>query len=73
MKQPGYIVGLTDEEMGLAQKRFGTFFPLSIEVYVNMAGDTALLVWSERWQGGSFEAHLVKGVWVLSERDSWVT
>ncbi|WP_395846494.1 hypothetical protein [Cystobacter fuscus] len=49
------------------------FFTLNLDVYVNLAGDRALLVWNERWRGGSFLARRDKGRWVLESRGNWVT
>jgi hypothetical protein len=66
-------VALSEEELERAQLRFGVFFPLNIEVYQNIAGDQALLVWDEGWRGGSFLARREEGRWVLKMRGSWVT
>ncbi|WP_095985855.1 hypothetical protein [Cystobacter fuscus] len=70
---PGTTVTFSDAELQRARERFGMFFPLDIEIHVNLAGDRALLVWNERWRGGSFLARRDKGRWVLESRGSWVT
>ncbi|OJH39623.1 hypothetical protein [Cystobacter ferrugineus] len=73
VRAPATTVTFSGEELEGAQKRFGGFTSLSLDVYVNLAGDQALLVWNQHWRGGSFLARREKGRWVLEERESWVT
>ncbi|EPX63692.1 hypothetical protein D187_006101 [Cystobacter fuscus DSM 2262] len=70
---PATTVTFSEAELQRARERFGMFFPLDIEIHVNLAGDRALLVWNERWRGGSFLARRDKGRWVLESRGNWVT
>jgi hypothetical protein len=66
-------LALGDAELEAAGKRFGAFSPMSIEVFVNQAGDQALLEFSEGWRGGTYLARRVEGRWVLESRGFWVT
>lgn len=64
---------LTTEELSAAQKHFGRFYPLRVELQLNTKGDQAVIEWDEHWRGGSYEARLKDGQWVFESRGEWIT
>jgi hypothetical protein len=67
------IAVLTPAEMELARRKFGTFFPMDLEVIKSRDGRRAHVIWDASWTGGSFEATLVEGRWQLKVVRSWIT
>jgi len=73
VRMPSRTLVLTPEERSKAQERFGSFFPMSVEILLNARGDQAFIEWNEHWRGGSYLARKKDGQWVLESRGGWIT
>jgi hypothetical protein len=69
---PVRIIVLTHEELVLARKRFGTFYPMRLDVFFSKTHDEALIEWNEGWRGGTYRARWNKG-WELKPLSTWIT
>ena len=70
---PQRLIVLTPQEVEAANKRFGVFYPMSVKVIVNRAGDRAYIEYDEGWRGGAYSAEKVNGEWKLTVVSSWIT
>jgi hypothetical protein len=66
------LIILTPEEVDLARKRFGAFYPIELDVFFDQRHDEALIQWSESWRGGTIRARWKNG-WELKDLSWWVT
>lgn len=68
------VVVLTRAEAEAAEKTFGPFFPLQIELFLfDHSGRRALVIWSASWQGGTLNLEEKDGQWTVTEVLSWIT
>jgi hypothetical protein len=67
------IAVLTPAELELAQRKFGRFFPLRLEIIQSRDRRRAHVIWTASWVGGAYEATLVEGGWKLRVVRSWIT
>ncbi len=68
------VVTLSKEELDAAQKVFGEFYPMKVEVKMSADGQHAFIEWSERWRGGDCRADRDKnGKWVVQRLREWIT
>jgi hypothetical protein len=69
------VVVLNDEEMAAAEKRFGSFFPARLELFVfDRSGRRAYAVWSASWEGGqTLLEENADGSWKASRTTGWIT
>jgi hypothetical protein len=51
----------------------GAFFPTTFDVIIDEAGTRAFIDYSMGWRGGSIDAELKDGKWILKSRGSWIT
>lgn len=80
---PGSFAGLTPltrvitvspAELEASRRLFGLWFPMDLQVYASTDGRHALIIWSERWRGGSARLDKdEKGVWQVTLLSSWIT
>jgi hypothetical protein len=71
---PERTLVLSEAELELAEKRFGQFYAMTLELTLNTAKDQALISWSQRWRGGRLLARKGKeGRWVIESLGSWIT
>ncbi len=67
------IITLSEGELEAARARFGAFYPMSIEVFLNGA-DHAFIEWSEGWRGGACRVDRdEKGLLVVTSLGSWIS
>ncbi len=67
------IINLTTEELGALRERYGTFYPMRVEVIVE-GPDHAYVSWSESWRGGSCRIDRDNtGQLVVTQLSSWIT
>jgi hypothetical protein len=69
------VVVLTPEETAAAQKKFGPFFPQSLELFVlDRSGRRAYAIWSSGWQGGqTLLEERADGTWKATRTTGWIT
>lgn len=67
------IVTLTAAELTAANRLFGHAYPMSLEVHVSADGNHALIIWSERWRGGTTRVDRVGGSWKITVLQQWIT
>jgi hypothetical protein len=68
------IVVLTHAEAKDAEKRFGPFFPIDLQLFLlDHSGRHALIVWSASWQGGIVRIDEKDGAWTATEVSAWIT
>jgi hypothetical protein len=70
---PQRLIVLTPDEVELARKRFGVFFPMRIDAVLQRNGRHAFIQFSEGWRGGAFSAEKIDGEWRLKVVSSWIT
>ena len=68
------VVILTPEEQAAAERKFGPFYPTTIELFeLDRAGRSALAVWSSGWQGGVIQLEERDGVFTVVDDQIWIT
>jgi hypothetical protein len=74
LRPPSRVVTLSAAEHEAAQKPFGRFFPMEIELTVSRDERHALIIWNEGWRGGAARADQdAGGVWHVTVLETWVT
>ncbi len=69
------VVVLTAEEADAARKKFGPFYPQSLELFFfDRSGRRAYVVWSASWQGGqTLLEERPDGTWKATPTTGWIT
>lgn len=69
-----FVITLTPDELALARKKFGAFYPMDLEVHVSTDGKHGFVRWSEGWRGGSMRFDQgADGRWKSEVLESWIT
>lgn len=67
------IINLSTDELAAMSARYGTFYPMSLEIIVE-GPDHAFVIWSERWRGGTCRIDRdASGKLVVTMLGSWIT
>lgn len=73
VRSSSLVIVLTEQEVERISRERGLLYPLEIEFVIDEAGENAQINWSERWRGGSYDAHKEDGRWVLESTGFWIT
>jgi hypothetical protein len=73
LQLPVRTIVLSSEEISAIREKWGVFYPINIELFVNKASTKAYVNWSAGWTGGTIIFEKSHKRWKIKDESNWIT